>query len=185
MEKMFNIVVETEKTSIERDGSLVPKFFICRKDGNNAIIAIPQMPDGYKSKSEMLEAIGSKMAEEFDDVVGILMTAEAWMSVLPKDIGKKAYEDRNFPRPSEDPERKEIVMFTAKDINDNSRVSMYFIERKDGKVTLAEEKSGDIGGVNSIGWMNKDSKMAFDLNLLDCFYNSYRFGLALKKLYKK
>lgn len=184
VDEMFDLVVKTEKTSIERDGSLMAKFFICRQSGSNAIVAAPFMPDGYDAKAKMLEAMGTKMAEEYDDVLGILMTAEAWMSVLPKNIGEKLVNANNFPRPSLDPQRKEVVMFTAKDINDNFRVSMYFIERKDGQVTLAEEKTGDIGSVNSIGWMDKDSKMAFDLNLLDCFYNAYRFTSALKKLYK-
>jgi hypothetical protein len=183
LEEMFNLVVRTEKASFNRDGHLIMKIFLCKADGKNAVVAITDVPDNYDDKSMMLESIGKRMAQDSDDVLGVLMTTEAWMSVLPASKNDKPWKEKTYIRPSQDPNRKEIVIFTAQDISGNCRISTLFIERKDGKAALIEGK-GDIKDITDTGGINKDSTVNFDLNLLDKFWFAYKFGVTIKNLTK-
>jgi len=70
-------------------------------------------------------------------------------------------------------EKKECLIFSAKDSLDNSRYSMYNIIKKDGKIELNE-----LEDKSSIGWNNKDKIEKegdkFEDSMLTSFWNEYR-----------
>lgn len=171
--KAFDVMLEASKEQIIKNGNLIPAVIFVSESQGTGVLMLADLPIGGQ-RHKLFELMGKKLAEEVKDIVGFIMISEAWMAKT--NDTKEDIQKGNYIPPSEHPNRVEVVMASAKDINGNQRMYMTSMERINDKIIFIESKEQK--EMNKIGWVNSSAKSEakFEMVLLDKLFVAYKFN---------
>lgn len=156
----FNTVVKNNIEDFKKNKKLEPHVIIITDKKKMLVAPLMDCKDS-EERFSVLSEIGKKLSKNNIVVEAVISASESWMSVSKK--------SENLTMPSNDPQRKEILMFTAIDDSENAITTMYRIERKGEEVTLNSMKK-EIDILDK--WV--ENKDIFDNLLLGSFWHSYK-----------
>src|SRR5687768_2208287 len=128
-------IVSNAKEIMMRDGKHVPVLII---EADNKVMAgqIPDMPPTHGERVELMRFLGQAAAKSgrVHHLQQVFMVTEGWMSE-PRE------EDGKFMRPSEDPNRKEVLIISALQLRERKKhLKVYEVVRdQNEQVTGMEE----------------------------------------------
>lgn len=181
MDEIVVAVDEIARNFVSHRDGFPPLFFLVLDRGAVARMskedqdALDGLPEGYDGSDNfprpiivtIMEPHLNWHADIFNmgrsvkyPVVAAFFISEAWHS------SQKA--DQKYMRPSEDPNRKEVIMLTGASIDNRSRVRMYELEREGG----APEKGKMIWGK----MLNEELPDNLENNVLGAFWRGYARG---------
>lgn len=187
MVPFFELVKASVISRLKKEKSVEASVYALRLDGG--IVYIPvHMPDNSADKEATMRKIGWDLANKGLDFISFAFVSEAWMSIgmeVDKE-DKRTLEEiaSELRRPSEDPNRREVLIIAAENCLKHSNYFLSIINRDpvDGTVSL-DDKNETISGINSSNWKKNTSKIDVKLNILDNLINSYVQNFA--KMYLK
>lgn len=166
---IYEFLVKKNKEVVERGKELPPTCYAISFDAKNEVAVLPipladlQTPD---ERRFLLSEMGRILKKEKVKIKMFMLTTEAWMS--------RAKADKKTPylRPSLDPNKMEVLIFSARDCFDNINYQMHEMKRDDKKkVTLKmlpESKEE---------WIKQEAgkeRMVIQDTLLDAIWTEYR-----------
>jgi hypothetical protein len=111
----FEQVVATAKEVTLRDGGHVPLVVL---EGSRKLVVsqIQDMPESHGERMELMRLIGREVANsgQLGPLLQAFMVSEGWMSSGSKD-------DESWLRPSQDPDRKEVLIVSGLQIKEMTR----------------------------------------------------------------
>ena len=128
-------IVSNAKEIMMRDGKHVPVLII---EADHKVVAgqIPDMPPTHGERVELMRFLGQAAAKSgrVNQLQQVFMVTEGWMSEPREEKGE-------LIRPSEDPNRKEVLIVSAIQMKDRQKqLKVYEIVRdQDQQVTGMEE----------------------------------------------
>ena len=151
-------------------------IIIIKPDGDFLPLAVGGLTENWEHRRKILYDIGKTLREKNVLLIGFIMFAESWMSMWTI----KGDEKTEMVRPSEDPDRKECIVITAKDIFGKSRGYMKIISRNGNKVEFTDVSNSEVlKGMNkwcSVG----DHELELRAGLLDELFLGYMAAGGIK-----
>lgn len=128
LEELLTKTVEFAKQIFDGDDQIIPTWFGETRGGEMVCISTPF--DSEMSKNLSVMAVKKLFKER--EVVRYIFMSEAWVASRP------TAEAARGVVPSEDPDRKEIVMFNGEGDGQRVHAFMPIIRPEDGEATLGE-----------------------------------------------
>jgi hypothetical protein len=159
-------VVSNAKEIMMREGKHIPVLIM---EADHKVVAgqIPDMPPTHGERVELMRFLGQAAAQSgrVNHLQQVFMVTEGWMSE-PKEV-----EDKLI-RPSEDPDRKEVLIISAIQLNEHKKyLKVYEVFRDQSEqVTTMEKFVPDTPDETSV-----------EIPLLDAFVQG--FHLAFRTRY--
>lgn len=126
-------IIQSAKDHILESGEYIPTLFVELSNEENCIAVFPDFPRTTIQKQMFLFLSGRKIGKEYlgKEVKQICLITEAWLSV-------RNHPDEFDCAPSEDPNRKEVLIAHTLEINDrNLSQKLQIIEMlRDGQGNL-------------------------------------------------
>jgi hypothetical protein len=160
----------------EKDKELIPTMFVVfkglgeGKKDEKALAVVPLITKDSSEKREFVFGLGRSVNSQIrpaitkdsghvvGDVECIMMASEAWYSEV-----KDKKPDEDFTPPSQDPNRKEMLIFSGMNEYREVVAIAYKIEEKDG-----EKKA-----IEMIMSESKSSESSLEAPLLSAFWDGY------------
>lgn len=139
LDKDFQLIAKYAMKIIKEDKGLTPALFaIDSKEPKLMLISGRDFPyDDSDEKQSLFEAIGVECADKMPTADCFIFAAEAWMSIVDKNTNLKKV------RAKDDPNRKEILIVSAKKVDGSEKYFTKMFERdKDGNVTFLDVDMG-------------------------------------------
>jgi len=159
-------IVSNAKEIMLRDGNHVPIVIV---EGNKSVVAgqIPDMPPTHGERVELMRFLGQAAAKSgrVDQLQQVFMVSEGWIS--------ETNEDKpTGMRPSEDPNRKEVLIISAMKMEEGKKQMKIFEIMRDGTGQMVgfEELLPDI--------QKKDESI--EIPLLDAFVQGFQTAFRTK-----
>lgn len=168
--ELYNYLSSKNKELILAGGSVEPTCYAFIFDNKDNFSILP-IPIGKAQTSEqrrmLLAAMGGLLKREKAKVKAFMFSVEAWMSIAKKgDVAQMS--------PSEDPDRKECLIFSVRDCFDNVKYELSEIKRGNN-IELVPVGKNDF---SEMGWMKKGDAEKSGYNyqdtLLDTIWEEYR-----------
>lgn len=103
-------------------------------------------------KNEVMQRIGAMVFDQELFPVAVSFVSEAWMSKIPKEEANKDVTIRVMPR--NDPDRVEVIVFSAQDIKGQNKYICYYEIHRDSEDVISQVgetfENNDPEGVNFI-----------------------------------
>jgi len=159
-------VISNAKEIMLRDGQHVPTLIM--EAGNNLIVGqIPYMPATHEKRMDLMQFLGESAAESgrVNQLRQVFMVSEGWMSMA------KENKQAEF-RPSQDPERKEVLIISSIQIKEhNKQLKLFEILRdSDEQVVDLKEIIPDQGKKEDL----------VEIPLLDAFVQGFQLAFRTK-----
>ncbi len=155
LKEELKFVEEKGKEIFEKCGGVNPTLLIIgrterKENGKDKALMICSLPEkemgdrqGFMfrfGKYLYSQIQDNKLPEKIRKVDAVAFSSEGWMSVLSKEVSKKIDSgEMEMPKPSLDPKRKEILMFSIMDENgQNEGISYEIVRDEKKKGTLKE-----------------------------------------------
>jgi hypothetical protein len=157
-------IVSNAKEIMMRDGKHVPVLIM---EADNKIVAgqIPHMPPTHGERVELMRFLGQAAAKSgrVNRLQQVFMVIGGWMS--------EPREEGEFIRPSQDPQRKEVLIVSAIQMTERKKhLKVYEVVRdQDKQVTAMEEFVPEASHETSV-----------DVPLLDAFVQGFQMGFRTK-----
>lgn len=148
---MIENFMETAKVNLTRDGNIVPIIFLEKKDGTILAHIADYSDDESKQKTHFMIGMMLKTGQ----FKSYLHIAESYfLEINDKKTIKALQESGTIPRPSQSPERKEVIAFTYKDENGKGFMAVIPFYRTESNKFIfdnvrkmdANEKDAKVGG---------------------------------------
>ena len=131
LEALFNHQIEFAKRIFEDKGEVLPMWV--GQDESGAVYPMTVLFNTQEEKAQAAEAI--KMLFERNNIIRYVSMVESWMVITDQAV------DALTIRPSQHPDRKEVIIIAAEEVGREGMVGYLEIIRKDdGKVELSEFK---------------------------------------------
>lgn len=178
--KHLDKIVEQAKDNLRKDDGLVPTVLFFGKE-KGAICAFPELNDTPmgEARETLMKMTGEKIAQEVNSIgkpEEIYLVSEAWMSVVKKK------DQGNFVRPSEDPNKKEVMIVSYIDVGKmldehkpNAGMSSY---------EMVRDEKGKVIDLKKMVGFDKDKQGESRCYLLEAFIVGYVRG-AIENLKDK
>ncbi|MBL8049638.1 MAG: hypothetical protein JNM46_00310 [Anaerolineales bacterium] len=154
-------VVLRAKEIMLRDGMHVPALIM---DADPQIIVgeIKKLPDADEDKLNLFRSIGLKLAKHgtIQRLRQVFMVSEAWYSMPNNE------SDENL-RPSEDPNRKEVLIIVGVAVNENKKFMKILEILRD-----TDKKVISLEAINEVVAM--ENKLAIETPFLDALVDGYQ-----------
>ena len=131
LQKLFDVAAMNAKRIFEDSGEVLPMWHVVDGNGDNLLLATPWTSDEEKRD------IIVKLRELFRlrKVKRLVFMVEAWIAAV------RADSEGETPRPSEHPDRREVIIINAEDRDGSNLYGMYYILRPEhGPPTLSPLK---------------------------------------------
>lgn len=187
LEKALEFIEDCGKTMFEKDGGLNPLLFVfgeTKKDyvgedvdvlkKDKGVVLSPIPNEFVENRDRFVYLYGKFLFTKLNDKTFPLkrvdvfgMANEGWVSVMSKEDSKKIDKgEMEIPKPSLDPNRKEVLVFTVLNENRESRMISYEIVTEKGKKILKNFP-------NFSKTKGKDKDMKVEANLLSRFWEGF------------
>jgi hypothetical protein len=158
-------IISNAKEIMVRDGKLTP-VLIMEVDNKVVVGRIPDMPPTHEERVELMRFLGQAAAKSgrVNHLQQVFMVTEGWMSE-PRE------EDGKLIQPSEDPDRKEVMIVSAIQMRERKKyLKVYEVARnQDEQVTGIEE------------FVPEDpQETSVEVSLLDAFVQGFQTGFRTK-----
>lgn len=147
----FDTTVEAVKRNVLKDNGLVMMFLVHARDvdRNDEWAFMPLVfpewpPPDFVDKHEVMERVGRRFKREFPDfhVRMLFHVSEAWMSHHANDDYRSHTAD--FPAPSEDPNRVEIVVVYGTTLDQRRSQAVFEMLRDEHGNVVRLEPAGEL-----------------------------------------
>lgn len=122
LQELFETATKIAHALFEHDHEVLPMWHIVKDDGTHALIPTPWASDDEKDRT--IDALRDIFKKEH--VQRYAFICEAW-SVLASD--RRQAQDVIDKRPSQHPDRREVLRVTAEERNGKTLSGMYYILR--------------------------------------------------------
>ncbi len=128
----FEEIISNAKELTLRDGHHVP-ILIVEGSRNYLINTFREMPDTHQARAQLMDLMGRTVAKNsrIGRLRQVFLISEGWMS-------KGSKENPPKMRPSEDPERMEVLIVSGLQIEGNKKSLMLFEMLRDNQKRLVE-----------------------------------------------
>ncbi len=162
----FEEVISNAKEIMLREGEHVPVLIV--EGGKNLVVGrIPDMPATHGERVELMRFLGHAAAKSgrVNQLQQVFMVTEGWMSMADEDKPAEM-------RPSEDPNRKEVLIISAIQVQEHKKQIKLFEIRRDSneQVVSLEEFLPD----------EKKKDETVDVPLLDAFVQGFQLTFRTK-----
>jgi len=159
-------IISNAKEIMLRDGNHVPILIV--EAGKNLVAGqIQDMPETHGERMELMRFLGQAAAKSgrVDQLQQVFMVSEGWMSVASNDKPADI-------RPSEDPEKKEVLIISAMQIKERKKQLKVFEILRDSneQVVSVEEFLPD----------EKKKDESVEVPLLDAFVQGFQMAFRTK-----
>jgi hypothetical protein len=125
-------IISNAKEIMFREGKHIPVLIV---EGGRSMVAgqIPDMPPTHGERVEFMRFLGQAAAKSgrIDQLKQVFMVTEGWMSEPSEDIPTRI-------RPSEDPNRKEVLIISMIQVQDDKRQMEIFEIVRDSNEQVVE-----------------------------------------------
>lgn len=143
-------------------------------------IKIQLMPSTPEEKEELFTSLGKRLATEVTDLIAFGFSSEAWMTIKSKEEVKGG-----ITSPSNDPERKEVLVIHVLNCDSLTRSSSILINRiSQEKVLGVNEDDDSVKEINAQGWMLSKEKNAPRSSILETVAFAYTNELIVEEVSK-
>lgn len=159
-------IISNAKEIMLRDGQHIPTLIV---EGSKSLVGgqIPDLPATHGERVALMRFLGQAAAKSgrVDGLQQIFLVTEGWMSVANEDKPAEM-------RPSEDPEKKEVLIVSAIQVKERKKHLKVFEIRRDSteQVVSVEEFIPDI----------KKKDETVDVPLLDAFVQGFQTAFRTK-----
>src|SRR5687768_7435798 len=159
-------IISNAKEIMLRDGKHVP-VLIVEADRKVAAGQIPDMPPTHGERVELMLFLGQAAGKSgrIDSLQQVFMVQEAWMSVATEDKPPQS-------RPSQDPNRKEVLVVSGIEIKDYKKHMRVF--------EILRDKHDQVVGFEEFAPDEKKKDHSVEVPLLDAFVNGFQTAFRTK-----
>jgi hypothetical protein len=159
-------IISNAKEIMVREGQHVPTLIV---EGSKILVAgqIPDMPATHGERMDLLHFLGQAAAQSgrVDQLQQVFMVSEGWMSEPSEDQSAK------MP-PSQDPNRKEVLIISAIQIQESKKETKLFEIRRDSNQQV-------VGLEEFMPEKDKKDELV-DIPLLDSFVQGFQTAFRTK-----
>jgi hypothetical protein len=159
-------IISNAKEIMSRDGHHVP-LLIMEADNNVVAGQIPDMPATHGERVQLMRFLGQVTAKSgrVDRLQQVFMVHEGWMSVASEDKPAEMV-------PSEDPDRKEVLIISAIQMKERKKHLKVFEIRRDGHEQVV--------GVEEFLPAEKKNDESVEIPLLDAFVEGFQMAFRIR-----
>src|SRR5688572_10646540 len=157
-------IISNAKEIMLRDGNHVPVLIV---ESGKSLVAgqIPDLPATHGERLQLMGFLGQAAAKSgrVDQLQQVFMVSEGWMSTPSRDESAQL-------RPSQDPNRKEVLIISAVQVRDRkNHLKLFEVLRDDNeKVVRLEE------------FLSEEKKESVEVPLLDAFVQGFQMAFRTK-----
>ena len=159
-------IISSAKEIMLRDGKHIPVLIV---ETNNKLVAgqISYMPATHGERVELMHHLGQATAKSgrVDQFQQVFMVQEGWMSVATKDKPPDV-------RPSEDPNRKEVLIVSAIEMKDRKKHMRVF--------EILRDRHKQVAGFEEFVPDEKKKDESVEVPLLDAFVQGFQTAFRTK-----
>jgi len=159
-------IISNAREIMLRDGNHVPMLIL---EGNKNIVAGPirDLPDTHDERMELMHFLGQAAAESgrVDQLQQVFMVSEGWISMSSED-------KPTGTRPSQDPDRKEVLIISAVQIKERKKQMKVF--------EILRDSSEQVVGLEEFLPDEKKKDESVEIPLLEAFVHGFRMAFRTK-----
>src|SRR5688572_18553196 len=159
-------IISNAKEIMLRDGKHVPVVII---EADTKLLAgqIPDMPPTHGERVELMRFLGQAAGKSgrIDHLQQVFMVQEAWMSVATEDKPPEL-------RPSQDPNRKEVLVISAIEIKDYKKHMRVF--------EILRDRQEQVVGFEEFMPNEEKKDESIEVPLLDAFVHGFQTAFRTK-----
>ncbi len=159
-------IISNAKEIMLRDGNHVPVLIM---EADNKLVAgqIPDMPPTHGERVKLMRSLGQAAAKSgrVNQLQQIFMVTEGWMSMADEDKPAEL-------RPSEDPNRKEVLIISAVQIKEHKKyLKVYEVFR---------DPDEQVVGMEEFLPNEKKEDVLVEVPLLDAFVDGFQMAFRAR-----
>jgi len=156
----FEEIISNAKEIMVRDGNHVP-ILIVEGNKNSAAGQIPDLPETHEERMKLMHLLGQAMANSgrIDQLKQVFMVTEGWMSIVSN-------EEQIETHPSEDPDRREVLIISAIQMTENKKLLKVF--------EILRDRHEQVLGFDEFLPDEKKKDESVDTPLLDAFVQGFQ-----------
>jgi hypothetical protein len=159
-------IILDAKEIMLRDGHHVPILIIVGNK-NSAAGQIPDLPETHEERLKLMHTFGQAVANSgrIDQLRQVFMVTEGWMSTPSRD-------EQTEIRPSEDPDRKEVLIISAIQMTEYKKLLKVF--------EIVRDQHEQVVGFEEFLSEEKKKDESVNIPLLDVFVQGFQEAFRAK-----
>ena len=158
-------IISNAKEIMLRSGKHAPTL-IMEASHNLVVTEVPSMPVTHEERVEFMRFIGQVAAQSgrVNQLQQVLLVSEGWLSMV--------HEDKLKMRPSEDPNRKEVLIISAIQIKERKKQMKVF--------EILRDSHGQVVGLEEFSPDEKKEDVLVEVPLLDAFVDGFQMAFRAR-----